>query len=67
MFERNYYDALQYKYSYKVAKKRQDYGKMDIAEARFSRSRGGQSKRQNLRYIKKESKTEFNPKDKYII
>ena len=37
VFERNYYDALQYKYSYKVAKKRQDYGKMDIAEARFSR------------------------------
>ena len=39
VFERYYCDALQFKYSYKVAKKRGDYGKMDIAEARFSRSK----------------------------
>lgn len=50
VFERNYYDALQYKYSYKVAKKRQDYGKMDIAEARFSRSKAEADKAKDKIY-----------------
>ncbi len=50
VFERNYYDALQYKYSYKVAKKRQDYGKMDIAEARFSRSKSEADKAKDKIY-----------------
>ena len=39
IFEKYYYDALQHKHSYKVAKKRGDLHKMDIAEARFSRSK----------------------------
>ena len=50
VFERNYYDALQYKYSYKVAKKRQYYGKMDIAEARFSRSKAEADKAKDKIY-----------------
>ena len=52
---KNYYDALQYKYSYKVAKKRQDYG-MDIAEARFSSPRIIK-KRKSTIYLKVESQT----------
>jgi len=39
VFEQYYYDALQHKHSYKVAKKRGDFNKMDIVEARFSRAK----------------------------
>ena len=39
IFEQYYYDALQHKHSYKVAKKRGDFNKMDIVEARFSRAK----------------------------
>ena len=39
VFEKFYYDALQHKNTYKLAKKRNDFGKMDIAEARFSRAK----------------------------
>jgi len=39
VFEQYYYDALQHKHSYKVAKKRGDFNKMDITEARFSRAK----------------------------
>ena len=54
VFERNYYDALQYKYSYKVAKKRQDLQKwISLRLDLVVQSRGGQSKRQNLRYIRR--------------
>ena len=71
VFERNYYDALQYKYSYKVAKKRQDYGKNDIAEARFSRSKAEADKAKDKIYDifeEVESKnTNLIQKDKYII
>ena len=70
VFERNYYDALQYKYSYKVAKKRQDYGKMDIAEARFSSPKQADKAKDKIYDIFEEvesKKHEFNQKDKYII
>ena len=39
VFEKFYFDALQHKNTYKQAKKRGDLGKMDIAEARFSRAK----------------------------
>ena len=39
VFEKFYFDALQHKNTYKQAKKRGDFGKMDIAEARFSRAK----------------------------
>ncbi len=39
VFEKFYYDALQHKNTYKLAKKLDDFGKMDIAEARFSRAK----------------------------
>lgn len=39
LFEQSYEDALIHKNSFKVAKKRKDSNKMDIAEARFSRSK----------------------------
>jgi hypothetical protein len=40
LFEQSYEDALLHKNSFKVAKKRNDFNKMDIAEARFSRAKG---------------------------
>lgn len=40
LFEQSYEDALLHKNSFKVAKKRNDLNKMDIAEARFSRAKG---------------------------
>lgn len=40
LFEQSYEDALVHKNSFKVAKKRNDTNKMDIAEARFSRAKG---------------------------
>lgn len=39
VFEKNYYDALQHRHTYRSAKKRSDYGRMDISEARFSRAK----------------------------
>ncbi len=47
IFEQFYFDAIQYKDTYAKAKKRKDTGKMDIAEARFTRakSEAGSAKR----------------------
>ena len=39
VFEKYYYDALQHRHTYRAAKKRGDYGRMDISEARFSRAK----------------------------
>ena len=39
LFEQSYFDALQHKGSWKKAKKNSDFTKMDILEARFSRSK----------------------------
>lgn len=44
VFEQYYNDAIQYKNTYKNAKKRGDESKMGIAEARFSRAKGEASK-----------------------
>ena len=41
VFEKYYYDALQHRHTYRAAKKRGDYGRMDISEARFSRAKMG--------------------------
>lgn len=48
VFEQYYNDALQHKHSYKMAKKNKNIGKMDIAEARFSRAKAeaGHAKKQ---------------------
>jgi len=40
LFEKYYYDAMDYKRTFNKAKKRGDFDKMDIAEARFDRARG---------------------------
>ena len=37
--EKYYYDAVQQRHTYRAAKKRGDYGRMDISEARFSRAK----------------------------
>tara|TARA_B100001057_G_scaffold500350_1_gene614919 strand:- start:7019 stop:7645 length:627 start_codon:yes stop_codon:yes gene_type:complete len=39
VFEKFYYDALQFRNTYRSAKKREDFGRMDISEARFSRAK----------------------------
>lgn len=44
LFEHYYYDAITHKQSYNRAKKRGDWGKMDIAEARFDRAKGDAAK-----------------------
>jgi signal transduction protein with GAF and PtsI domain len=39
LFETYYYDAINHKRTYNIAKKRNDFPKMDIAEARFTRAK----------------------------
>ena len=39
LFEKFYFDAIQFKDSYAKAKKRKDTNKMDIAEARFDKAK----------------------------
>ena len=39
LFETYYYDAISHKRTYNIAKKRGDFAKMDIAEARFDRAK----------------------------
>jgi hypothetical protein len=39
IFEQYYYDALQHRHTFNSAKKRGDFDKMDIAEARFARAK----------------------------
>lgn len=39
VFEKYYYDALQHRHTYRAAKKKGDFGRMDISEARFSRAK----------------------------
>ena len=39
VFEKYYYDTLQHRHTYRADKKRGDYGRMDISEARFSRAK----------------------------
>jgi hypothetical protein len=39
VFEQFYYDAMEYRDTYAKAKKRKDYSKMDVAEARFTRAK----------------------------
>ena len=39
VFEKFYYDAIQHRHTYRAAKKREDFGRMDISEARFSRAK----------------------------
>lgn len=39
LFETYYYDAINHKRTYNIAKKRNDFAKMDIAEARFTRAK----------------------------
>jgi hypothetical protein len=39
VFEKYYYDALQHRHTYRAAKKKGDFGRMDISEARFNRAK----------------------------
>lgn len=39
LFETYYYDAINHKRTYNIAKTRNDFAKMDIAEARFTRAK----------------------------